>query len=156
MRIIINEEQKKKLFIPRNIDSRLDQLNNEIKKFLISIKDSIVWEYFGMFYVSYNFESDYLDVSFYDLKNQYYDEYRFKQYIIKEYGEERGKEIIRDVMKETDKIWDYMETLVKMHGNGDYDIIYVSSYIENMGNGVLKYEEHKDVRVSEKVREVKI
>jgi hypothetical protein len=47
MRIIITEEQKGKLFIPRKIDDREEQYNNDIKKFLTSIKNSIVWEYLG-------------------------------------------------------------------------------------------------------------
>ena len=56
MRIIITEEQKKKLFIPRKIDEREDQLKGEIKKFLNSIKDSFIWDFMGGVTVSYDFE----------------------------------------------------------------------------------------------------
>jgi hypothetical protein len=71
MKIIITEEQKKKLFIPRRIDERNEQLKGEIKKFLNSIKDSFIWDFIGNISVSYNFESDYEDISYKDINGKW-------------------------------------------------------------------------------------
>lgn len=154
MRIVITEEQKGKLFIPRKIDEREEQFNNEIKKFLNSIKDSIVWEYLGSIETAYNYESDYGDPSYYDYNNVYLNLSEVKNVFINEYGKEEGNIKYYDFQSKVDKITDYMEGLLEMHGEGE--VVYVWNEIKDLGNGHLEFTQHRDVKTTEQIIDIKI
>lgn len=150
MRIIITEEQKKKLFIPRKIDEREDQLKGEIKKFLNSIKDSFIWDFLGGITVSYNFESDFEDISYTDIDGKYLSMHRVgvKPYdiLIDKYGEEKAKEMTPEFNKISDKIGDFINGLLD---NDGYTVSYGWAEIVNKGNGKLEYREHRTKKVEE-------
>ena len=150
MKIIITEEQKKKLFIPRKIDEREYQLKGEIKKFLISIKDSFIWDFLGSITASYDFESDYDDVSYTDIDGKYLDMRRVgvKPYeiLIKKYGEERAKDMTIEFNKISDKISDF---IIGLLDNGGYTVTYGWGEIINNGGGKLEYKEHRTKKIEE-------
>jgi len=154
MKIIITEEQKGKLFIPRKIDDRKEQFNNDIKKFLNSIKDSIVWDYLGSIETQYNYESDYGEPSFYDFNGKYLNLSEVKNVFTDEYGKEEGDIKYYDFQRKLDKITEYMESLLDVHGEGE--VIYVWNEIKKLGNGHFEFMQHRDVRISETINEVKI
>jgi hypothetical protein len=150
MKIIITEEQKKKLFIPRKIDERDEQLKGEIKKFLISIKDSFIWDFLGSVRASYDFESDYEDISYTDIDGTYLHMSRVgvKPYdiLIKKYGEEKANEMTIEFNKISDKIQDFVVGLLD---NDGYTVIYGWAEIVNKGNGKLEYKESRTKKVEE-------
>jgi hypothetical protein len=150
MKIIITEDQKKKLFIPRNIDERKEQLNNEIKKFLNSIKDSFIWDFLGRIAVHYNFESDFEDISYTDINGKYLNMYRvgMKPYdiLIEKYGEEKDKEMTIEFNKISDKIQDF---IVGLLDNEDYIVLFAWGEIINNGNGKLEYKEHRTRKIEQ-------
>jgi hypothetical protein len=165
MRIIITEEQKKKLFIPlteseqskkgklfipRRIDERNEQLKGEIKKFLNSIKDSFIWDFIGEISVSYNFESDYEDISYKDINGKWLDMHRIgmKPYniLIEKYGEEKAKEMTIEFNKISDKIGDFINSLLDSEG---YTVVYAWGEIINHGNGKLEYKEHRTRKIEQ-------
>jgi len=165
MRIIITEEQKKKLFIPlteseqskkgklfipRRIDERDEQLKGEIKKFLNSIKDSFIWDFIGNISVSYNFENDYEDISYMDINGKWLDMHRIgmKPYniLIEKYGEEKAKEMTIEFNKISDKIVDFINSLLDSEG---YTVVYAWGEIINHGNGKLEYKEHRTRKVEQ-------
>jgi hypothetical protein len=154
MKIIITEEQKGKLFIPRKIDDRKEQFNNDIKKFLNSIKDSIVWDYLGSIETQYNYEADYGEPSFYDFNGKYLNLSEVKNVFTDEYGKEEGDIKYIDFKGKLDKITEYMEGLLDVHGEGE--VIYVWNEIKKLGNGHFKFMQHRDVRITETINEVKI
>jgi hypothetical protein len=150
MKIIITEEQKKKLFIPRRIDERNEQLKGEIKKFLISIKDSFIWDFLGNVSVSYNFESDYEDISYNDINGKYLSMHRIgmKPYdiLIEKYGEEKAKEMTIEFNIISDKIQDFINSLLDNEG---YTVLYAWGEIINHGNGKLEYKEHRTRKIEQ-------
>jgi hypothetical protein len=150
MKIIITEEQKKKLFIPRKIDEREEQLKGEIKKFLNSIKDSFIWDFLGEIKVSYDFESDYEDISYHGFDGEYLNMHRVGvnpyNILIEKYGEERAKEMTIEFNKISDKIGDFINGLLD---NDGYTVIYGWAEIVNKGNGKLEYREHRTKKVEE-------
>ena len=150
MKIIITEEQKKKLFIPRKIDERDEQLKGEIKKFLISIKDSFIWDFLGEIRVSYDFESDYEDISYADIDGTYLHMSRVgvKPYdiLIEKYGKERAEEMSIEFNKISDKIQDFVVGLLDNEG---YTVTYGLGEIINKGNGNLEYKEHRTRKIEE-------
>ena len=154
MKIIITEEQKGKLFIPRKIDDREEQFNNDIKKFLISIKDSIVWEYLGSIETNYNYETDYGDPSYFDFNNRYLNLSEVKNVFINEYGKEEGIIKFYDFQKKLDKITEYMEGLLDVHGEGE--VVYVWNIIENLGNGNFKFTQQRELKITETIKEIEI
>ena len=156
MRIIITEEQKKKLFIPlteseqskkgklfipRRIDERNEKLKGEIKKFLNSIKDSFIWDFIGNISVSYNFESGYEDISYMDINGKWLDMRRFGKY-----GEENAKEMTIEFNKISDKIQDFINGLLDSEG---YIVVYAWGEIINHGNGKLEYKEHRTRKIEQ-------
>jgi hypothetical protein len=165
MRIIITEEQKKKLFIPlteseqskkgklfipRRIDERDEQLKGEIKKFLNSIKDSFIWDFIGNISVSYNFESDYEDISYNDINGKWLGMHRsgMKPYdiLIEKYGEEKAKEMTIEFNIISDKIQDFINSLLDNEG---YIVVYAWGEIINHGNGKLEYKEHRTRKIEQ-------
>ena len=154
MKIIITEEQKGKLFIPRKIDERKEQFNNNIKKFLNSIKDSIVWDYLGSIETQYNYEADYGEPSFYDFNGKYLNLSEVKNVFVNEYGKEEGDIKYIDFKGKLDKITEYMEGLLDVHGEGE--VIYVWNEIKKLGNGHFEFRQLRDVRITETINEVKI
>jgi hypothetical protein len=154
MKIIITEEQKGKLFIPRKIDEREEQFNNDIKKFLTSIKDSIVWDYLGSIENNYNYESDYGDPSYYDFNGRYLNLSEVKNVFINEYGKEEGNIKYYDFQSKVDKITEYMESLLEMHGEGE--VVYVLNEIKDSGNGHLEFTQQRELKITETIKEIKI
>jgi hypothetical protein len=154
MKIIITEEQKGKLFIPRKIDDRKEQFNNDIKKFLNSIKDSIVWDYLGSIETQYNYEADYGEPSFYGFNGKYLNLSEIKNVFTDEYGKEEGDIKYIDFQRKLDKITEYMESLLDVHGEGE--VIYVWNEIKKLGNGHFEFMQHRDVRITETINEIKI
>jgi hypothetical protein len=150
MKIIITEEQKKKLFIPRKIDERDEQLKGEIKKFLISIKDSFIWDFIGDISFSYNFESDYEDISYNDINGKWLDMHRIgmKPYdiLIEKYGEEKAKEMTIEFNIISDKIGDFINGLLD---NDGYTVVYAWGEIINHGNGKLEYKESRVKKIED-------
>jgi hypothetical protein len=150
MKIIITEEQKKKLFIPRRIDERNEQLKGEIKKFLNSIKDSFIWDFIGNISVSYNFESGYEDISYNDINGKYLSMHRFgmKPYdiLIEKYGEEKAEEMTIEFNIISDKIGDFINSLLDNEG---YTVVYAWGEIINHGNGKLEYKEHRTRKIEQ-------
>jgi hypothetical protein len=154
MRIIITEEQKGKLFIPRKIDDREEQYNNEIKKFLTSIKDSIVWDYLGSIENNYNYENDYGDPSYYDFNGRYLNLSEVKIVFINEYGKEEGNIKYYDFQSKVDKITEYMESLLEMHGEGE--VVYVWNEIKDSGNGHFQFTQQRELKITETIKEISI
>jgi hypothetical protein len=150
MKIIITEEQKKKLFIPRKIDERDEQLKGEIKKFLISIKDSFIWDFIGDISFSYNFDSDYEDISYNDINGTWLDMHRIgmKPYdiLIEKYGEEKAEEMTIEFNIISDKIGDFINSLLDNEG---YTVLYAWGEIINHGNGKLEYKEHRTRKIEQ-------
>lgn len=144
MRIIITEEQKNKLFTPRRIDDRFERLNNEIKKFLYSIKDSFIWDFLGGVQSTYNFESDYDDITYFNMDGKYLNMHRvgMEPYdiLIEKYGEERAKDLTIEFNKISDKIHDF---IIGLLDNENYTVIYAEGEIINKGNGKLEYRENR-------------
>ena len=154
MRIVITEEQKKKLFIPRKIDEREEQFNNDIKKFLTSIKDSIVWDYLGSIETYYNYESDYGNPSYYDFNGRYLNLSEVKNVFINEYGKEEGNIKYYDFQSKVDKITEYMESLLEMHGEGE--VVYVWNQIKDSGNGHFEFIQQRELKITETIKEISI
>ena len=154
MKIVITEEQKGKLFIPRKIDEREEQFNNDIKKFLTSIKDSIVWDYLGSIENNYNYESDYGDPSYYDFNGRYLNLSDVKNVFINEYGKEEGNIKYYDFQSKVDKITGYMEGLLSVHGEGN--VSYVWNEIKDLGKGHLEFNQSRNVRIDKKIKDIKI
>jgi hypothetical protein len=154
MRIVITEEQKGKLFIPRKIDDREEQYNNEIKKFLNSIKNSIVWEYLGSIETYYNYEIDYGDPSYFDFNGRYLNLSDVKNVFISEYGKEEGNIKYYDFQSKVDKITEYMESLLEIHGEGE--VVYVWNQIKDSGNGHFQFTQQRDVKITETIKEISI
>ena len=154
MKIIITEEQKGKLFIPRKIDERKEQFNNNIKKFLNSIKDSIVWDYLGSIETQYNYEADYGEPSFYDFNGRYLNLSEVKNVFINEYGKEEGNIKYYDFQSKVDKITEYMESLLEMHGEGE--VVYVWNEIKDSGNGHFQFTQQRELKITETIKEISI
>lgn len=154
MRIVITEEQKGKLFIPRKIDDREEQYNNEIKKFLNSIKNSIVWEYLGSIETYYNYESDYGDPSYFDFNGRYLNLSDVKNVFISEYGKEEGNIKYYDFQSKVDKITEYMESLLEIHGEGE--VVYVWNQIKDSGNGHFQFTQQRELKITETIKEISI
>lgn len=154
MKIVITEDQKKKLFIPRGIDERVVQYDNEIKKFLNSIKDSIVWEYLGSIETSFNIENGYDDSSYYDFNGRYQNLSEVKNVIIDEYGEEEGKNEYYDFHNKVDKITEYMQGLLQVHGESE--VINVWNTIKHLGDGHFEFTQQREVKITEKIKEIRI
>jgi hypothetical protein len=150
MKMVITENQKKKLFIPRNIDDRKEQLNNEIRGFLNSIKDSFIWDFLGRITVHYNFESDFEDISYTDINGKYLNMHRvgMKPYdiLIEKYGEEKAKEMTIEFNKISDKIQDFIVGLLDNEG---YTVLFGWGEIINNGNGKLEYKEHRTRKIED-------
>jgi len=150
MKMVITENQKKKLFIPRNIDDRKEQLNNEIRGFLNSIKDSFIWDFLGRITVHYNFESDFEDISYSDINGKYLPMRRvgMKPYdiLIEKYGEEKAKEMTIEFNKISDKIQDFIVGLLDNEG---YTVLFGWGEIINNGNGKLEYKEHRTRKIED-------
>ena len=149
MKIVITEDQKKKLFVPIGLDKRDEQFNNDIKKFLISIKDSFVWDIVGKIYVAYNYETDWSDISYYDKNNQWMEGFRLEKAFNDLYGE---KYSIQDFNKALDNITGFMDNLIF----AGEDITYGWCEIEYKGDGHLDFTQHKEIKVEEKMMEIKI
>jgi hypothetical protein len=154
MKIIITEEQKGKLFIPRKIDERKEQFNNNIKKFLNSIKDSIVWDYLGSIETQYNYEADYGEPSFYGFNGKYLNLSELKNVFTDEYGKEEGDIKYIDFKGKLDKITEYMESLLEMHGEGE--VVYVWNEIKDSGNGHFQFTQQRELKITETIKEIKI
>lgn len=156
MKIVITEEQKHKLFVPRKIDERKSQFENEIKKYLISIKDNIVWDYFGSIENSYDYESDYSDPTYYDFNGRWLEPLSVKNIIHKEHGIEEGDKIYSDLEANLKKITDHMYDLLDYHGDSDKDVVYVSNTIKKYGDGSMEFDQTKEIKVSDTVLSIKI
>ena len=148
------EEPKKKLFRPIGLDSRQEQLKNEIKKFLISIKDSIVWEYLGSIETDYNYISDDGGQSYFDFNGRYLNLSEVKNVFINEYGKEEGNIKYYDFQSKVDKITGYMEGLLSVHGEGN--VSYVWNEIKDLGEGHLEFNQSRNVRIDKKIKDIKI
>lgn len=149
MTIKIRENQKK-LFVPRDIDGREDRLNNEIRGFLTSIKDSIVWEYLGEITNDYNYESDYGDTSYYDTRGMWLEIYTLEDMIISDYGIQKVDEFKDDI----EKINKFMIDFLDLHGEGQ--VTYVVNSIKYYGVGKLGYSQERTISIFQKIRSVKI
>ena len=149
MRIIITEEQKKKLFIPRKIDERDEQLKGEIKKFLNSIKDSFIWDFLSGITVSYEHGSDYDDIIYTGIDGKDLNmptiNYTYIK-LIDIYGKEKAKEMSIEFNKTSDKIKDFV---VGLFDNEGYTVLTSFGEITNKGNGKLEYRESRTKRVEE-------
>ena len=142
MKIIITEEQKKKLFIPRKIDERDEQLKGEIKKFLNSIKDSFIWDFLGSVRASYDFESDYEHYDVFGLEETYISQTAIDNILNKNYSVEQKIEFNKII----DKIKDFVIGLLDNEG---YTVLYGWGEIINKGNGNLEYKESRVKKVEE-------
>jgi hypothetical protein len=142
MKIIITEEQKKKLFIPRKIDERDEQLKGEIKKFLISIKDSFIWDFLGSVRASYDFESDYEHYDVFGLENTWISQTAIDNILNKNYSIEQKIEF--NII--SDKINDFIIGLLDNEG---YTVLYGWGEITNKGNGKLEYRENRTRKIDD-------
>jgi hypothetical protein len=149
MRIIITEEQQKKLFIPRKIDEREEQLKGEIKKFLNSIKDSFIWDFLSEIKVTYEHESDYEDIIYTGIDGKDLNmptiNYTYIK-LIDIYGKEKAKEMSIEFNKTSDKIKDFVIGLLDNEG---YTVLYGWGEIINKGNGNLEYKESRVKKIED-------
>ena len=145
MKIIITEDQKKKLFIPRKIDEREEQLKGEIKKFLISIKDSFIWDFLGRIVVSYDFQSDHDDIEYSDLDDSYLSETGINNILNDKYGKEKGREMKIEFNKVSDMINNFILNIL----SGGGDITFAWGEINNNGNGELEYKESRTIKIDD-------
>ena len=143
MRIIITEEQKKKLFIPRKIDDRKEQLNQEIKKFLTSIKDSKIWEIISKIEYSNNYETGWEEISYFDENDKLIDVRIAHKDFLEKFGKDTGGELIKYI--ENVIVYGFMSNILT---SGE-DVTYSVNEIINHGNGKLEYKEHREIRVEE-------
>lgn len=126
MKIIITENQKKKLFIPRDIDGRDDKLKRDIEKFLVSIKDNIVWDIIGGVYYSYGHETGWEDISYYSHSGLYIHDV---DALIKK--EDNWETLRKEFNKEVDKITDFMKAMSEIKNDVDnQEVIYVYNTIK--------------------------
>lgn len=139
MKIIISEEQKKKLFVPRDIDIRREQFNDKIKKFLLSVKGSVVWEYLGSIEMTYNYEFGDINIYYYDKRGNHVNE---------------GVLMKGDLIKDLNVITDFMDELLDIPSEGG--VVYVWNRITHQENGGLGYEQHKEMKISEKIRDIEV
>ena len=156
MKIVITEDQKKKLFIPRGIDERVVQFDNEIKKFLNSIKDSIVWEYLGSIETSFNIDNGFEEASYHDFNGISYLQNlsEIKNVFIDEYGEEEGKNEYYDFHNKVVKITEYMEGLLRVRGEGE--VTNVWNILKHLGYGHFEFTQQREVKIIETIKEIKI
>jgi hypothetical protein len=155
MKIIITEEQKKKLFIPlteseqskkgklfipRRIDEREEQLKGEIKKFLTSIKDSIVWEYLSFIYCSLDLQTGdrYWSVKDLNGKSHTNSTGSIESLIMGDYGAKKGLGLVETFKKDFSEIIRFM--LVQLTTYGGVEVIYKTSNIKNLGNNHLEFD----------------
>jgi hypothetical protein len=138
---IINEtdEPKKKLFIPRKIDEREEQLKGEIKKFLTSIKDSIVWEYLSFIYCSLDLQTGdrYWSVKDLNGKSHTNSTGSIESLIMGDYGAKKGLGLVETFKKDFSEIIRFM--LVQLNTDGGDEVIYKTSNIKNLGNNHLEF-----------------
>lgn len=139
MKIVITEDQKKKLFVPRDIDTRREQFNDEIKKFLLSVKESVVWEYLGSIEMTYNYEFGDSNIYYYDKRGNHFNE---------------GGLMKGDLIKDLNVITDFMDKLLDIPSDGE--VTYVWNKITRQENGGLGYEQHKEIKISEKIRDIEV
>ena len=139
MKIIITENQKNKLFIPRKIDDREEQFNNEIKKFLNSIKDSIVWEYLSFIYCSIDLQTGdrYWFVKDLNGKSHTDSTDSIELLIMGDYGSKKGLGLVETFKKDFLKIIHFMQ--VQFNADGGDEVIYKTSNIKNLGNNHLEF-----------------
>jgi antitoxin component YwqK of YwqJK toxin-antitoxin module len=133
-----SETPKKKLFIPRKIDEREDQLKAEIKKFLNKIKDSDVWDILGKLDSSYDYDSDYYETLYYDKNNKVITPVQIANFYKEKYDKETANEMIMSFYEKTGDISDFMIGVMSSGNN----ISFVWSEIINLGDGKLEYREH--------------
>jgi hypothetical protein len=129
MKIIITENQKNKLFIPRKIDDREEQFNNEIKKFLNSIKDSIVWEYLSFIYCSIDLQTGdrYWFVKDLNGKSHTDSTDSIELLIMGDYGSKKGLGLVETFKKDFLKIIHFMQ--VQFNADGGDEVIYKTNNI---------------------------
>lgn len=139
MKIVITEDQKKKLFIPRDIDTREERFNDDIKKFLLSVKGSVVWEYLGSIEMTYNYEFGDGNIYYYDKRGNHFSENRLMK---------------GDLIKDLNVITDFMDKLLDMPSEGE--VTYVWNKITHQENGGLGYEQHKEIKITEKTIDVEV
>lgn len=139
MKIIITEEQSKKLFIPRNLENRDAQLDNEIKKFFSSKKNYIIWDYTNSIMHEYNFESDYGNTIITGLNDRWVELEKIVDEIEKTSAKNDKDFKIKQLYSEYEMIEDFLISLTNMVDNRNYDILSSLSVIEKNGNGSFTY-----------------
>jgi len=135
MKIMITEDQKKKLFIPRKIDERKEQYKNQIKKYLDKIKDYDIWDYISTIEYTYNSETGRHNSVLYDKNNQPYYGNFFQRSLY---------ENARELNKMVEEIITFLENNTLLN---DDNILFVRSEIINLGDGKLEYKQHNEIRV---------
>ena len=157
---IINEtdEPKKKLFRPIGLDKRDEQFNNEIKKFLISIKDSFVWDYLSFIYCGLDLQTGDRYWFVKDLNGKSHNDSTdyIESLIMGDYGAKKGLGLVETFKKDFLKIIHFMQ--VQFNTDGGDEVIYKTNKIKNLGNNHLEFDSAISTYFEDnkKIREIKI
>jgi hypothetical protein len=141
MRIIITEDQKKKLFIPRKLDGREDAVKGMIKEYLIGIKDYPIWDFISKIEVSYVHEFDDVNSVFYNKSGMPIMDYKRREFIESNLGPDKDYSYVH-----IDKMIRDIETyMFDMYPYSD-DILQSWSEI-SFNNGKLEYKESRVIKI---------
>lgn len=153
MKIIISEEQKKKLFVPRDIDSRYEKWGKEVEKFLLSIKKSIVWNYCSRIETSYDYVDNHEQIDYYDKKGNWSSMLTLKNLI-----QGDNNDLYDTFKSDLKKITDHMGTLTEMTGEDEnVEILEIWNTIEcNDDNTLLTFNQGKRIEVNKPILKLSI